>query len=88
MKVVLVTGGAGEIGSAICRQFAENGYDVIATYNSNPAKAEKLLAELNELDQVVKLEAPRVGPRVERNIRQRVEEEKDPAKDRNFFIPA
>jgi 3-oxoacyl-[acyl-carrier protein] reductase len=45
----LVTGGAGEIGSAICKQFAANGYDVIATYNSNPAKAEKLLVELNQL---------------------------------------
>ena len=43
---VLVTGGAGEIGSAICRTFAQNGYSVIATYNSNQAKAEKLLAEL------------------------------------------
>lgn len=49
MKVVLVTGGAGEIGSAICKQFAANGYDVIATYNSNPVKAEKLLEELNQL---------------------------------------
>jgi 3-oxoacyl-[acyl-carrier protein] reductase len=49
MKTVLVTGGAGEIGSAICKKFAENGYDVIATYNSNPVKAEKLLAELNQL---------------------------------------
>jgi 3-oxoacyl-[acyl-carrier protein] reductase len=44
MKVVLVTGGA-----AICKQFAANGYNVIATYNSNLAKAEKLLAELNQL---------------------------------------
>lgn len=49
MKTVLVTGGAGEIGSAICKQFAANGYSVIATYNSNSAKAEKLLAELNQL---------------------------------------
>ncbi|NBB21291.1 SDR family oxidoreductase [Runella sp. CRIBMP] len=49
MKTVLVTGGAGEIGSAICKQFAANGYNVVATYNSNPAKAEKLLAELNDL---------------------------------------
>jgi 3-oxoacyl-[acyl-carrier protein] reductase len=48
-RLVLVTGGAGEIGSAICRKFVENGFDVIATYNSNPAKAEKLLAELNQL---------------------------------------
>jgi 3-oxoacyl-[acyl-carrier protein] reductase len=46
MKTVLVTGGAGEIGSAICRKFAENNYGVIVTYNSNKEKAEKLLAEL------------------------------------------
>jgi 3-oxoacyl-[acyl-carrier protein] reductase len=46
MKTVLVTGGAGEIGSAICRKFAENNYGVIVTYNSNKGKAEKLLAEL------------------------------------------
>lgn len=44
---VLVSGGAGEIGSAICRKFAENGFNVIVTYNSNSEKAEKLLAELN-----------------------------------------
>jgi 3-oxoacyl-[acyl-carrier protein] reductase len=47
MKIVLVTGGAGEIGSAICRKFAHAGYSVLATYNSNKEKAEKLLAELN-----------------------------------------
>ena len=49
MKVVLVTGGAGEIGSAICKQFAANGFSVIATYNSNSTKAEKLLEELNAI---------------------------------------
>ncbi len=49
MKTILVTGGAGEIGSAICKKFAENGFSVIATYNSNAAKAEKLLAELNQI---------------------------------------
>lgn len=49
MGTVLVTGGAGEIGSAICRKFAENGNDVIITYNSNAQKAEKLLEELNQL---------------------------------------
>lgn len=54
MKVVLVTGGAGEIGSAICKKFAENGFSVIATYNSNAAKAEKLLAELKDIsDKIV-----------------------------------
>jgi 3-oxoacyl-[acyl-carrier protein] reductase len=46
---VLVTGGSGEIGSAICKKFAENGFDVIITYNSNVEKAEKLLVELNEI---------------------------------------
>ncbi len=51
LKNVLVTGGAGEIGSAICKKFAENGFSVIATYNSNSTKAEKLLEELNQLPQ-------------------------------------
>jgi 3-oxoacyl-[acyl-carrier protein] reductase len=46
--VALVTGGAGEIGSAICRKFAENGFDVIITYNSNSQKAENLLNSLPE----------------------------------------
>lgn len=48
-STILVTGGAGEIGSAICKKFAENGFSVIATYNSSSAKAEKLLEELNQL---------------------------------------
>jgi 3-oxoacyl-[acyl-carrier protein] reductase len=48
-STILVTGGAGEIGSAICRKFAEAGFDVIITYNSNKEKAEKLLNELNQL---------------------------------------
>jgi 3-oxoacyl-[acyl-carrier protein] reductase len=43
MKVILVTGGAGGIGSAICKKMAENGYSVIITYNSNAEKAENLL---------------------------------------------
>jgi 3-oxoacyl-[acyl-carrier protein] reductase len=48
-KIALVTGGAGGIGSAICRKLAEEGASVIVTYNSNLEKAEKLLAELNAL---------------------------------------
>ena len=48
-RTVLVTGGAGEIGSAICRKFAENDFDIIITYNSDIQKAEKLLADLNQL---------------------------------------
>lgn len=46
MKTVLVTGGAGGIGSAICRKFAENNFSVIITYHSNAQKAENLKAEL------------------------------------------
>ena len=56
--VALVTGGAGEIGSAICRKFAENGYDVIITYNSNSQKAEKLLAELEEISKSIIHQSP------------------------------
>jgi 3-oxoacyl-[acyl-carrier protein] reductase len=48
-SAILVTGGAGEIGSAICKKFADAGFDVIITYNSNKEKAEKLLSELNQL---------------------------------------
>lgn len=45
-KTVLVTGGAGGIGSAICRKFAEAGYAVIITYNGKLEKAEKLCNSL------------------------------------------
>lgn len=45
-KTVLVTGGSGEIGSAICKKFADNGYDIIITYNANAQRAENFLATL------------------------------------------
>ena len=47
-KTVLVTGGSGEIGSAISRKFAENEYDVIISYNSNSQRAEAFIATLPE----------------------------------------
>jgi len=47
-KTVLVTGGSGEIGAAISRQFAVNGYDVIITYHSNSERAEKVIASLEQ----------------------------------------
>jgi 3-oxoacyl-[acyl-carrier protein] reductase len=53
MKVILVTGGAGEIGSAICKKFAEYGYSVIITYNSNIKKAEELLENLNQISEKI-----------------------------------
>src|SRR5215217_4792476 len=45
-KIALVTGGAGGIGSAICKKLAGEGASVIITYNSNPDKAQQLLIEL------------------------------------------
>ena len=42
-KIALVTGGAGGIGSAICKKLADEGASVIITYNSNVEKAENLL---------------------------------------------
>ena len=46
-KIALVTGGAGGIGSAICRKLADEGASVVITYNSNAEKAENLLKTLN-----------------------------------------
>ncbi len=48
MRTALITGGAGGIGSAICIKFAESGYSVIITYNSDKNKAENLLKTLPE----------------------------------------
>jgi 3-oxoacyl-[acyl-carrier protein] reductase len=45
-RVALVTGGAGGIGSEICRHLAHAGATVLVGYNSSPAAAEDLVAEL------------------------------------------
>ncbi len=45
-KIAIVTGGAGGIGSAICKRLAGEGAAIIITYNSNAEKAEQLLNEL------------------------------------------
>ena len=45
MKTVLVTGGAGGIGEAICRKFAANGYFVGVGYLSSEKKAREIAAE-------------------------------------------
>ena len=46
MKKALVTGGAGGIGEAICRQLAADGYFVYINYAHSKEKAEKLADEL------------------------------------------
>ena len=45
-KIVLVTGGAGGIGSDICRAFANEGSKVIVHYNSSNNSAEELASEI------------------------------------------
>lgn len=46
MKKVLVTGATGEIGSAIVKDFAQNGYYVYIHYNLGENKAKNLLKEV------------------------------------------
>ena len=45
-RVALVTGAAGEIGSAICRRLAAEGYRVVVTYRSSADEARTLLEAL------------------------------------------
>lgn len=47
MRTVLVTGGAGGIGSAISKKFANEGYAVIITYRSDESKAKQILDALD-----------------------------------------
>ena len=46
MKSVLVTGGAGGIGEAICLKFAEKGYFVGVGYNNSEAEAKKIAEKI------------------------------------------
>lgn len=43
---VLVAGGSGGLGSAVCRQLAREGANIVLTYRSNPSAAETLVEEL------------------------------------------
>ena len=72
MRAALITGGAGGIGSAICRKFAESGYSVIITYNSDREKAEKLLASLAEGNHAI-FQAPTTNPEKLRALMEFVE---------------
>jgi 3-oxoacyl-[acyl-carrier protein] reductase len=48
MKKALVTGGSGVIGSAICRQLADRGFDVLVHANSRQERARALVKEIEE----------------------------------------
>jgi 3-oxoacyl-[acyl-carrier protein] reductase len=52
-NVVLVTGGGGGIGSAICRTCAAAGASVVITYNRDEAKAQRLADQLSGTDHLV-----------------------------------
>lgn len=47
MKRALITGGSGAIGSAVCRQLATDGCEVIVHANSNLAQAQQIAEEIN-----------------------------------------
>ena len=46
-QIALITGGAGGIGSAICRRLASAGASVVITYSSDPAKANALIQPMS-----------------------------------------
>ena len=46
MKTAIITGGAGGIGSAVCRQLAKNGYDIAIHYHARASEAARLAGEL------------------------------------------
>ncbi len=47
MKTLVITGGAGGIGSAIARKFRKEGYEVVIGYNRSKEKAEALAREIS-----------------------------------------
>lgn len=48
-KSAIITGGSGDIGSAVCKALAANGYNIIVNYNKNKNKADALSSSLRLL---------------------------------------
>src|SRR5690606_37121062 len=46
LRRALVTGGSGDLGGAICRQLAADGFHVVVHANGNLARAEAVVAEI------------------------------------------
>lgn len=53
MKKVLVTGATGSIGEEIVKEYAKNGFFVYIHYNSNHQKAQNLLEEIDNKDELI-----------------------------------
>ena len=45
-KTAVITGASGGIGSALCRNFAQKGYNIIMQYFKNKAEAKKLCEKI------------------------------------------
>ena len=48
-KSAIITGGSGDIGSAVCKALAAKGYNIIVNYNTNKNKADALSSSLRLL---------------------------------------
>lgn len=57
-KVALVTGGAGDIGSAICLKLAEDGHFVIVHYNSDEKTASETVQRINKKGELLAIKYP------------------------------
>ena len=49
-STVLVIGGSSQIGRAVCEKFAQNGYSVIFTYNSNASASTEVIEMVKKYD--------------------------------------
>lgn len=72
-KVAVVTGGAGGIGSAICKKLADAGARIVITYNRNVEKAEALRSILTGDDHLV-VHAPTVDQEKVKALAARINE--------------
>lgn len=50
LKVAIVTGGVGGIGSAVCEQLAADGYSIVANYLNSRDRADSLVRQLNTME--------------------------------------